>query len=254
MINDDAELVALIDNELDEDAKNLLLARLSQDEALRQRYDALRKAGAPISASLDALLERAPLPRLRAALAGQSAPRASSGQFAGIAFRELAAGFVIGLLAAGAAAWVALSLAPRGERDDWRQAVVQYMKLYTNETFAFPSPDASLEAQQLGFVGSRVGADLTPEGVALPGAQFKVAFILAYDGSPLGEIAYVDEAGAPVLFCVIANGRADAPSHSERRGGLSLSSWSHGGRGYLVIGHMPEEKVADLARTLEKRF
>jgi hypothetical protein len=45
-----------------------------------------------------------------------------------------------------------------------------------------------------------VGANLTPEGVALPGLRFTVAFMLAYEGSPLGAIAYVDPSGAPVLL------------------------------------------------------
>ena len=249
MAEEDAELVALLDNELDEDAKGRLLARLAKDEALRKRYEALRAAGAQIAASFDALLEMAPLARLRATLPPEGAPRAASRRFAGIAFRELAAGIVVGLLAATAAAWLML-----GERGDWREAVVQYAELYTKETFAFPSPDASLEAQQLSAVGTRVGADLTPETVRLPDLQFKVALILSYDGSPLGEIAFVDPRGAPVLFCVIANGAADAPMRSKRRGELSLSSWSRAGRGYLVIGRLPDERIADLARTLEKRF
>jgi anti-sigma factor RsiW len=254
MAEEDAELVALLDNELDEVAKGRLLARLWKDEALRKRYEALREAKAQITASFDALLEMAPLARLRAALPPEGAPRAAPRRFAGIAFRELAAGIVVGLLAATAAAWVALGVAPRGEQEDWRAAVVRYTELYTNETFAFPSPDASLEAEQLSAVGTRVGADLTPESVRLPDLQFKVAIILSYDGSPLGEIAFVDPRGAPVLFCVIANGAADAPMRSKRRGELSLSSWSRGGRGYLVIGRLPDERIADLARTLEKRF
>jgi anti-sigma factor RsiW len=245
---EDAELVALLDNELDEDAKSRLLARLAKDEALRKRYEALREAGAQIAASFDALLAMAPVARLRAALPPEVAPRAASRRFAGIAFRELAAGIVVGLLAT-TAAWVAL-----GGREDWREAVVHYAELYTKETFAFPSPGASLEAEQLSAVGARVGADLTPESVGLPDLQFKIAMILSYDGSPLGQIAFVDTRGVPVLFCVIANGEADAPARSERRGELWLSSWSHAGRGYLVIGRLPDERIADLARTLEKRF
>src|SRR5271154_5054330 len=118
MEEEDAELVALLDNELDEDAKGRLLARLAKDEALRKRYEALRDAGVQIAASFDALLEMAPVARLRAALPPAGAPRKASWRFAGIAFRELAAGIVVGLLAATAAAWVAL-----GEREDWRTAV-----------------------------------------------------------------------------------------------------------------------------------
>ena len=136
--------------------------------------------------------------------------------------RELAAGFVIGLLAAGAAAWLALGV-PRGEDSDWRAAVVDYMGLYTNETFASVNPDRETQAKELGAVGRQVGADLTPENAAMPGLDFKVAFILAFDGAPLGEIAYVDPTGAPVLFCVIANGAADAPLRSEKRGEFALA-------------------------------
>ncbi len=254
MTDDDAELVALIDNELEESRRTALLARLAADEQLRRRYDELREAGAPIAASLDALLEQAPLARLRAALPPDGPVRQPSRRFGGIALRELAAGIVIGLLAAGAAAWVALSFGLLGERDDWRTAVLEYVDLYTNETFSPLHPDASLQAVELSAVGARVGADLTPDRLALPGLRFTVAFMLSYEGSPLAVIAYVDPEGMPVLFCVIANQAPDAPMRSERRGDLSLAWWSRSGRSHLVIGHLPTERIAELAQTLEKRI
>ena len=167
--------------------------------------------------------------------------------------RELAAGIVIGLLAAGAAAWVAPSFGLLGEGGDWRTAVVEYTNLYTNETFSPLNPDASLEAIELSALGAKVGANLTPENVALPGLRFTVAFMLSFEGSPLGVIAYVDPSGAPVLLCIIANRAPDAPMRSERRGDLSLAWWSRGGRSHLVIGRIPEERAVALARTLEKR-
>jgi anti-sigma factor RsiW len=95
---------------------------------------------------------------------------------------------------------------------------------------------------------------LTPESVALSGLRFESAYLLSYDGAPLGEIVYVDAHGSPVLFCVIANGGADTPNRSENRRDLALSSWSHGGRGYLVIGRAPGEQVAELAQALKTRF
>ena len=98
MTNEDAELVALIDSELDEVANGRLLTRLTEDEALRKRYEELRDAGAPIAAAFDALVERSPLPRLRAALPRLSAPRTASRPFAGITLRELAACIVSFLL------------------------------------------------------------------------------------------------------------------------------------------------------------
>src|SRR5215472_18625828 len=99
MTDDDAELVALIDNELDEGGRTALWARLAADARLRQRYEELRQTGAPLAASFDALLAQAPLARLRAALPADRPVRPPSRRFAGIALRELAAGLVILLLA-----------------------------------------------------------------------------------------------------------------------------------------------------------
>jgi anti-sigma factor RsiW len=252
--DDDAELVALIDNELDEGRKSALLARLAADEGLRRRYDELREAGAPIAASLNALLEQAPLARLSAMLPPDRPVRQPSGWFGGIALRELAAGIVIGLVAAGAAAWVALSLGHNGEREDWRMAVLEYAELYTNETFAPIHPDPSLQALELSGLSAQARIGLTPEKLALPGLRFTTAFILSYDGSPLALIAYVDPQGVPVLFCIIANGASNAPARTEQHGDFSLVDWSRDGHGFLVIARRPAEQVAEWAQMLEKRI
>jgi anti-sigma factor RsiW len=254
MTDNDAELVAFIDNELDENRRSALLQRLAADDQLRRRYDELREAGAPIAASLDALLAQAPLARLRALLPGEGLVRQPSRRPPRIALQELAAGIVIGLLAAGALAWAALSLGLLNEREDWRTAVFQYAALYTNESFASLNPDASLQALELKALSAQVGVELTPDKVALPGLRFATSFILSYDGSPLAEIAYVDPKGAPVLLCVIANGAANAPTRTETRSDFSLTDWSRGGHGFLVIGRMPKEQVAEWAQTLEKRI
>ena len=86
MAGDDAELIALIDNELDEEAKGRLLARMAEEEGLRKRYEALRETGAPIAASLDALLDNAPLARLRAALLSVARPALAAGRSPGLLF------------------------------------------------------------------------------------------------------------------------------------------------------------------------
>ena len=99
-----------------------------------------------------------------------------------------------------------------------------------------------------------MGANLTPENIALPGLRFAVAFMLAYEGSPLGVIAYVDPSGAPVLLCILADHAADAPLRSERRDDLSLAWWSKAGRSHLVIGRIPQEHAVALAQTMAKRI
>ncbi len=254
MTDDDAELVALIDNELEESRRTALLARLAADEQLRLRYEELREAGAPLAASFDALLDQAPLARLRAALPADEPLRLPPRRFAGFALRDLAAGLVIGLLVAGAAAWAALTFGLFSEREDWRTAVADYTNMYSNETFTPLKPDAQLQAIELSALGARLGANLTPENVALPGLRFTTAFMLTYQGFPLGVIAYVDPSGAPVALCIIANQAPDAPIRSERRDKLSLAWWSRSGRSHLVIGHIPEERAVALAQTLEKRI
>ena len=253
MTGEDTELVALIDDELDEEAKSSLQARLAGDEGLRKRYEELRAAGVLIAASLNALIEEAPLSRLRAAIPAEEPLRQPSRRFGGLALRELAAGLVIGVLAAGAAAWIALSSGLLGERENWRTAIVEYTNLYTNETFSPLNPDAALQAKELSAVRARIPANLTPDTIALSGLRFATAFMLSHGGYPLGVIAYVDPSGAPVLLCVLANRPPDSPIRSERRGDLSLASWSDDGRSYLVIGRIPEERAVALAQILKPR-
>jgi anti-sigma factor RsiW len=257
MAEHDEDLVALIDGELQDPRKSELLARLKSDPVLRQRYEAMRETGAPIGAALGLALDRAPLDRLRAFLPTEPATQApappSARGFRGLALRELAAGVVIGFLAAAALAWFAFGGMDRSE-DDWRSAVVEYMELYTNETFAFPAPDASTQSRELATVGARVGAALTPETVALPGLAFKAAFSLGYDGAPLAEIDYVDPSGEPTLLCILAKGAANAPLNLERRGEYALATWTREGRQFLVIGRRQEARIADFARALESRL
>jgi anti-sigma factor RsiW len=252
MSDDDAELVALIDNELDEGRRTAVLARLAANDGLRQRYEELSQTTMPLAASFGALLEQAPLARLRALPAGEPIRRPLR-RFAGVAFRELAAGLVIGAFAAGVALWAASILGLFDGREDWRTAIAEYTHLYTNETFSPLNPDSTQQAAELKAVGAMVGATLTPENVALPDLRFTWAFMLSYGGSPMGVLAYVDPLGAPVLLCILANGAPDAPTQSERRGDLSLAWWSRNGRSHLVIGHVPEERAVTLAQMIKKQ-
>jgi anti-sigma factor RsiW len=253
MSDEDAELVALIDNELDEIRRNALLARLAANEELRARYHELRQTGAPLAASFEALLEQAPLALLRAALPVDEPIRPRRTRFGGIALRELAAGLVVGAIAAGAAIWAASTFGLLDGRENWRTAIAEYTHLYTNETFSPLNPDAAQQTAELKGVGAMVGANLTSENMALPGLRFTSAFMLSYGGSPMGVLAFVDPMGAPVLLCILANGAADAPTQSERRGDLSLAWWARNGRSHLVIGHVPEERAVSLAQMIEKR-
>ena len=248
---DEERLAALIDNELSAEEKAALLERLAHDEALRGRLAAMRRDRDRLAGALDALLAAAPVERLRAFIPAEvEAPRPAPRRRP-VGWLELAAGLVIGLVIAGAAAWIATG---SGERDDWRQAIVQYMELYTPDTFALADPDRTAAAGQLRAVGDRVGVALDPDKVSVSGLRYRTAFNLSYDGAPLGEIAYTDKSGAPVLFCVIADGKPDAAARAVARDGLSFVTWTRGGKSYMLLARMPKDEVAELAQPLTARF
>jgi anti-sigma factor RsiW len=128
------------------------------------------------------------------------------------------------------------------------------MELYTNDTFVFDDADLVSQAKKLNAIGEKLNVRLSPETLAISGLRFKAAQLLNYDGAPLAEIVYVNAQGAPVLFCIIAGAGEDTQAQSERRANLSLTSWTNGGKGYLVIGRLPEQQIADLARTFQSRL
>jgi len=250
-MTDDERLIALIDNELDDQERASLTARLAADEALRARFEALRRSRDDLVTAFDALLDQAPVERLRANL--PPAEAASPARRTLSPWLALAASFVFGLIVAGAAAWLASGRSGDESAEGWRAAVIEYAKLYTPDTFAFPNPDKALAAKQLEAVAAKVGLDLTPQSVEVEGLAYKIAINFAFDNKPLVEIAYTDEKGEPVLFCVTADGAGDASVRSEKRDGFSTASWSRGGRSFMVVARQPE-RVAALTQTLHARF
>ena len=182
-MTDDERLIALIDNELDEDARTSLLARLAQDEALRARADALREARGRLLASFDSLLEQAPLARLRAALPPLEAAVRPASRRPSFAWRDLAAGFAIGLIVAGLAGWIGFAGGWLGERE----VALGGHRIHATDTpatFALANPDDAVAAKQLEAVSAKVGVGFTPENTALPGLRYRIALNLAYRGAP----------------------------------------------------------------------
>ena len=252
-MTDDEALVALIDNELDDASRGGLLARLDQDEALRGRLATLRRSRGEIVAAYDSLLEQAPLMRLRASLPPLESAIARPRLRPMVSWRNLAAGLAVGLVLGAAATAIGFGLSEK-EESDWRSAVVEYMQLYTPDTFVSQNPDDALAALELKSVGDKVGVALTPENTAVTDLRFRVAFNLAYDGKPLAEVAYTDAKGDPAAFCVTADGASTAPLRIEKGDGVSYATWSKDGKSYMLVARLPEAQVAELARPLQSRF
>src|SRR5450631_599078 len=67
--DDDALLTGLVDGELDAERKAALLARLALEAPLRARLEAIEAGSRPFAAAFAALLDDAPLARMKASLA-----------------------------------------------------------------------------------------------------------------------------------------------------------------------------------------
>lgn len=254
---DDARLVALIDNQLDETARSALATRLVVEPELRARFALLAAGGLPFSRAFDSVLVEAPLASLQAKIdavapgGATSRPRLGAVRWIGVAAAAMALlllGWGIGRYAPSPSAPASIAL----QDDDWRRAVAQYVSLYTAQTFANDA-DAGANEAALAQLSQNLGVAVTQASVALPDLMLRRADMLAYDGAPLGQIAYLD-AGEPVVFCIIRNNEKDAPVTIETRDELAIASWAHGGRGYLVAGRRPAQRIAALAETLLPRF
>jgi anti-sigma factor RsiW len=260
--DNDADLVALIDGELEDARRKALAARLESDPELRARFERLAAGGLPFGSAFQAALEEAPIARMRAKLDALSPGAEVATRWPARVRRIGVAAAAVALIVLGWAIGryvplgpglgpASIAAAPEQDRDDWRQAVADYISLYSAETLAVV-PSGGEAA--LPFLSDRLGLPISAASVELPNLTLKRAQMLSYDGAPLGQIAYLDEADRPAAFCIIRNGATDAPVTTEERGGLALASWARGGRGYVVIGRFSMERAAALANTLAPRF
>ncbi len=252
MADDDAELVALIDNELDEASRSRLRARLSDDAALRARYDALRQGRADLTAAFDTLLERAPLDRLNAALPREEAPSTARRGLRGFALREFAAGLVVGLLAAGAAVWVALTFAGEGRLAcGGRRLHGPLHQRHLRDTDPGPA-DAGRRIER-GRQEDRSWSHAGYGGAARPDvSRSRSSLPMRARRSAKSPMSMRPESRS--CSASSPTERRIRLVRTEIRDGFSLASWSRGGRGYLVIGRLPEQQAMQFAQLMETRL
>jgi anti-sigma factor RsiW len=125
------------------------------------------------------------------------------------------------------------------------------MTLYTPETFG-GAATATLR-HDLEAMSERLGVPLDPEKLSVAGLSPRRAEALQYEGAPLGQIGYL-EGKIPVAFCVFRDGESDAPLTIASRSGFATASWAKGGRGFMLIGDLPADRIEALARVLQERI
>ena len=245
----DEELVGYLDGQIEPTRWNEIDTALAQDQALAARLEALEIDDGALIAAFDAVTAAAPVERLRARLVSAQA-RHSSAPRRLPRWAAIAAALIVGVAlgyAAGAGNFVRAS-------KDWHVAVADYQALYTKATLAAIAEDRARQQPEVADVAEKLGLNVALEALQIPGLEFKRAQLLAFQGRPIAQFAYLDGRGNPVAFCVTVAGKSDSAMKPETFGALRAVSWSKNGFGFIVIGAVEAETLRDAAQLLAKRI
>ncbi|MBV8961626.1 MAG: anti-sigma factor [Hyphomicrobiales bacterium] len=267
----DSDLVAFLDGELSPAQAQWVEIWLTRDVELRQRLDLLgRGSAAPIQDAFAALLAAAPEAKLKQmllALPGYRVERTvARTRRSWLWMRSRPR---LALLAAGIALFIAGILVDRflvdwggitgieiarDSEDEWRQAVAQYMSLYTSDTLSGIADEVPPKDRELAAVGAKLGVHLLPSSVSLPGIALKRAQVLQYDGKPLGQIAYLDPRDGVVALCIYTDSHQEIAPSPEQRAGLNIVHWASHGRAFMLVGRKAMPELRELASLLSQRL
>ncbi len=243
----DELLVAYLDGELDADEHKLIADQVHADPAIAARLHALQCADLPFKAAFDGVLDQAPTERLHAML--NALPPTEIAPLSRRRFLAVAAGFAL----AGVVADRLFMAWPRAESGQgWRASVAEYMALYTPQTLENLSADRASHVAQLRSVGTQLGLPLSPEAVNLPGAEFRRAQLLDYDGVLIGQLTYLDPRHGPLALCITTSKKGSANVATEQRRGMNVVYWANTSHGFMLIGRNPFEALQIMARTVQQ--
>ncbi len=268
----DATLVAYLDNEIGAEERAYVERLLSERQDVAARLEHLRGGTRMFSTAFDDLLTAAPVNRLEAALEDaidQTAPptteatrRAKQQQpdfgTPRWGWREGLAIAAVGLLLTfGIGFWVGQGLGTGSQvaqtKRGWIAAVADYATLYDAASFrAAAEIDQEQQAHQLERIMRDVGHDLDRDTQALvaQGARFKFAQLLFFEGKPLAQIAMTIPSGEPFFYCVLPSDNLPKAPETRRIGDQNIVSWADGQHGFVLVGQVPTQELANLAARL----
>jgi anti-sigma factor RsiW len=245
----DEQLVAYLDNQLDTEQRERIDSAIAADPMLSLRLQWLDRSSLPFKDAYDELARQAPVARLQAML--DTLPSPARPAYSRRWFLAAAAGLVLsGVLADR----LFLGWQLTREKDNWRELVADYMALYVPQTLAHLPVDETARHAQLRILDARLGLDLAPAKLLLPGAEFKRAQILEYDGVPIAQITYLDPVHGPMALCIIrSNSGRQAPTEEQRRG-LNIVYWADMEHAWMLIGRNPTSDLTEMAQLLRSRL
>jgi anti-sigma factor RsiW len=260
----DEQLIAYLDRELSLEEHATLARRIAGDPELQRRLLVLSGGNRPFRQAFEPLLAHAPEERMKAMLSNLQATSPASRAPRWRVLGAMAAAIL--LFAAGLAADRLLTgsgpslgditqTADRGQDDDdWRQAVAEYLTLYSTDTLASIPDDDVMRQRELESLKNKLALNLSSSQLATPGLSFKRAQLFEYDGKPLGQIAYLDPDSGPVALCMIRSDGGGSGQQTEQRQGFNIVYWTQSGHDFMVIGRMSLPQLQDLARDLSGRL
>ncbi|PNG41437.1 transcriptional regulator [Pseudomonas asplenii] len=227
----DEQLVAYLDGELDGDYRHQLDNAIAEDPLLSLRVQWLSRSNLPYKNAYDELAQQAPLDRLQARLDAIPSPEKP-----GLSRRWFIGGAAAALLAGGVLADRLFLGWHAAQSNNWRALVGDYMALYVPQTLDHLPTDEASQRAQLRTVDARLGLNLSPANLKLPGAEFKRAQMLEYDGVPIAQIIYLDAKHGPLALCVTRSNSGSQPLAHEHRREMNVVYWTEREHAWMLIG------------------
>lgn len=136
---------------------------------------------------------------------------------------------------------------PRSEAG-WMDQVATYQALYSPDTIAMIEPSPAALDTQFARVSEILKATV-PQQVLEDATDLTLlrAQVLAFEGKPLAQIVFSNDAGLPVALCLIQGSDIDADVVLSTRSDLQTASFSVGGFDYLLVGDIDAETTQTLA-------
>lgn len=227
------ELTAFLDGEADDALHGRISAALQNDTAVVARVAALQAAVPALRGAFD--LDALHAPEMPGHLL--TPPRPAGPMI--IKATALAASFALGAV-------VMTTLRPT---PDWVDQVASYQALYVAETLAGDGQDSAATQNAFAFAQTALGLQITgaPD---IDGMRFKRAQILAIDGQPLIQLAYLGDDGTPFALCITRVPDADMSLSAMTSHSLAAATWVENGLGFVLVGGSDSAGLMALAQDL----
>jgi hypothetical protein len=245
----DEQLVAYLDGELEQEYRHQLDNAIAEDSLLSLRVQWLSRSNLPYKNAYEELAQQAPLDRLQARLDAIPSPERP-----GLSRRWFIAGAAAALVAGGVLADRLFLGWHAAQSNNWRALVGDYMALYVPQTLDHLPTDEASQRAQLRTIDARLGLNLSPATLKLPGAEFKRAQTLEYDGVPIAQIVYLDAKHGPLALCVTRSNSGSQPLAHERRHEMNVVYWTEREHAWMLIGRNSSAQLEQHAGLLRAQL